>query len=91
MQRSRSPVFRGPSPTFRGQAHEEGDGSEVNKAAMFNEVLRELETSKDTKEGEEVQYQGYSNPRKQSRTFHLLEKGLARCDDEQEGQKQFRI
>lgn len=85
MQRSRSPVFRGPSPTFRGQAHEEGDGSEVNKAAMFNEVLRELETSKDTKEGEEVQYQGYSNPRKQSRTFHLLEKGLARCDDEQEG------
>jgi len=97
MARSRSPTFRSVSPGFHGSDAPEADGTDVNKTVMFNEVLRELETSggpdsksaiyKDLKEGEELEYQGYINPRKQSRTFYLLEKGLAKCDSEpEEGQ-----
>lgn len=93
MARSRSPAFRSASPSFHGSAAPD-DGTDVNKTSMFNEVLRELGTSggpdsksavyKDLKEGEELEYQGYINPRKQSRTFYLLEKGLAKCDSEPE-------
>lgn len=97
MARSRSPTFRSVSPSFHGGKAPEADGTDINKTVMFNEVLHELETSggpdgksaiyKDLKEGEELQYQGYINPRKQSRTFYLLEKGLAKCDSEpEEGQ-----
>lgn len=97
MARSRSPTFRSVSPSFRGGE----DGTDVNKTDMFNEVLRELGTSggpdgksaiyKDLKEGEELEFQGYINPRKQSRTFYLLEKGLAKCDSEpEEGQIRYR-
>lgn len=94
MARSRSPTFRSVSPGFHSSDAPEADGTDVNKTVMFNEVLRELETSggpdsksaiyKDLKEGEELEYQGYINPRKQSRTFYLLEKGLAKCDSEPE-------
>jgi len=35
---------------------------------------------KETRDGEEIQYQGYTNPRKQSRTFHMLEHGLGISD-----------
>lgn len=56
---------RSASPTFLAvQQMESGGGGK--QAAMYQEL----------KDGEEIRYQGYTNPRKQSRSFHMLEHGL---------------
>jgi len=62
-----NPPVRGSSPTFRAvQNMDSGVSTSENQSA----------TRQPVKDGEEMRYQGYSNPHKQSRSFKMLEQGL---------------
>ena len=71
------------SPSFLSVSN---TGPEVRCSSPTFLALRELESGmdadqqsaryKECKEGEEIQYQGFVNPHKQSRSFRLLQQGL---------------
>ena len=72
-----SPAMRSVSPTMLALQEEE-----QAKAAASSKSPKQSAMYIETKEGEEIKYQGYTNPHKQSRSFQMLQMGL---ESEQNG------
>jgi membrane-associated protease RseP (regulator of RpoE activity)/ribosomal protein L37AE/L43A len=67
-------AVRSVSPTFLAvkQLESTNNNSSQQQSAVYQDV----------KDGEEIRYLGYTNPRKQSRSFQLLEQGLGLTEGE---------
>jgi len=70
-------VVRSASPTLRAlQDAESGTTASQSHGSATCQPL---------KDGEEIRYQGYTNPHKQSRSFKMLEQGLRLAESAQQG------
>ena len=52
----------------------------VQEDSKQSKNVRQTGFEKETRPGEEVKYEGYSNPSKQSRSFRLLESNLGEAE-----------